>query len=90
MYEFATPRFVGKNGLIHRVLTFVKDEGGNLGSMATTLQSIINCKLINILQMYEGICFGHVTSKACKYTTNHDKVSIGLFLVNVKGPLIGL
>jgi hypothetical protein len=49
-------------GLIHCVLTFVKDEGRDLGSMATTLQSIINCKLINILQVYEGICFGHVMS----------------------------
>ncbi len=86
MFDFATPRFVGKIGLIHRVLTFVKDEGENLGSMATTLQSIINCKLINILQVYEGICFGHVMSKACKYATNDDKVSIGLFFVSVKSP----
>jgi hypothetical protein len=75
-----------KIGLIHCVLTFVKDEGGNLGSMAMTLQSIINCKLIKILEVYEGICFGHVTSKTCKYATNDDKVSIGLFLVSVKGP----
>jgi hypothetical protein len=30
-----------KIGLIHHVLTFVKDEGGNLGSMATTLQYVI-------------------------------------------------
>jgi hypothetical protein len=37
MYDFVTPRFVRKIGLVHRVLTFVKDEGRNLGPMATTL-----------------------------------------------------
>jgi len=52
-------------GLIHRVLAFVKDEGGNLGFMATTLQSIIDCRLLEILQVYKGTCFGHVMSKAC-------------------------
>ncbi len=54
-----------KIGLIHRVLAFVQDEGGNLGSMAMTLQSIIDCKLLKILQVYEGTCFGHVMSKVC-------------------------
>jgi hypothetical protein len=28
---------LGKFGLIHHVLAFVKDEGNNLGFMATTL-----------------------------------------------------
>jgi hypothetical protein len=54
-----------KFGLIHRVLAFVKDEGRNLGSMAMTLQSIVNCKPLNILRVYKGICFRHVMSKAC-------------------------
>ncbi len=28
--------------------------------------------------MHEGICFGHVMSKACQYATNDDKVSMGV------------
>jgi hypothetical protein len=34
-----------KIGLIYCVINFVKNEGNNLGTMATTLQSIIDCEL---------------------------------------------
>ncbi len=61
-----------KFGLIHCVLTFVKDEGKNLGSMAMALQSIVDCKLLKISWVYKGTCFGHVMSKVCHYTTNDD------------------
>jgi hypothetical protein len=50
-------------GLIHRVIIFVKDEDNNLRTMATTLHSIIDCELLKLLQVYEGICFGHVMFK---------------------------
>jgi hypothetical protein len=33
-----------KYGLIYCVIDFVKDEGNNLGTMATTLQYIIDCE----------------------------------------------
>jgi hypothetical protein len=33
--------------------------------MATTLRSIVDCELLNLIQVYEGICFGHVLFKAC-------------------------
>jgi len=54
-----------KFGLIHHVFAFVKDEGRNLGSMAMTLQSIVNYKPLNILRVYKGIGFRHVMSKTC-------------------------
>jgi hypothetical protein len=66
------------------VIVFVKDEGNNLGTMATTLQSIINYELLNLLWVYEGTCFGHVMFKLCQYVLNDDKVSMGLILVNGK------
>jgi hypothetical protein len=66
------------------VIAFVKHEGDNLGTMATTLQSIINCEPLKLLWVYKGICFGHVMFKTCQYATNDDKVSVGLTLVNVK------
>jgi hypothetical protein len=53
--------------LIHQVLTFVKDEGNNLASMATTLCSIVDCELLNLPQVYEGICFGHMFFKTIFY-----------------------
>ncbi len=33
-----------KNGLLYCVIDFVKDEGNNLGTMVTTIQSIIDCE----------------------------------------------
>jgi hypothetical protein len=77
-------------GLIHWVIAFVKHEGNNLGTMATTLQLIINCELLKLLRVYEGTCFGHVMSKMCQYAMNVDKVLVGLTLVNVKDVQIGL
>jgi hypothetical protein len=44
---------------------FVKVEGKNLGSMATTLRSIVDCKSMKILHVYEATCFKHAMSKAC-------------------------
>jgi hypothetical protein len=73
-----------KFGLIHQILTFVKDEGNNLASMATTWHSIIDCELLNLPQVYEGICFSHVLSKTCQYSMNDNKVSMGLRQVSVK------
>ncbi len=79
-----------KFGFIHQVLTFVKDEGDNLASMATTLGSIVDCELLNLIQVYEGICFGHVLSKTCQCSMNDDKVSMGIRQVNVKDVRVGL
>jgi hypothetical protein len=73
-----------KFGLIHQIVAFVKDEGSNLASMATTWHSIIDCELLNLPQVYEGICFGHVLSKACQYSMNDDKVSMELRQVSLK------
>ncbi len=54
-----------KFGLIHYVIAFVKVEGRNLGSMAMTLQFIVDYKPLNILQVYKGICFRHVMFTIC-------------------------
>ncbi len=47
-----------KIGLIHCVIAFVKDEGSNLGTMATTLESIVDCEPLKFFWVYEGFCFG--------------------------------
>jgi len=38
--------------LIHHVISFVKDEGVNLGSMAITLQFVIDYEPLKLLQVY--------------------------------------
>ncbi len=66
------------------MISFMKVEGVNLGSMAITLQFVIDFKPLKLLQVYEGTWFGHVMSKMCYYATNDEKVFMGLILVNVK------
>ncbi len=51
--------------LIHHVISFMKVEGVNLGSMAITLQFVIDFKPLKLLQVYEGNCFGHAMFKTC-------------------------
>jgi hypothetical protein len=70
--------------LIHHVITFVKNEGNKLETMATTLN------LWNIFQVYENICFGHVMFKICQYVTNVNKVDVGLNLVYLKDVQVDL
>jgi hypothetical protein len=57
---------LSKFKLVHRVIAFVKDEGNNLTSMASTLCSIIDYQPLRLFNVYEGICFGHVMYKACQ------------------------
>lgn len=58
--------------------------------MATTLWSIIDCELLKLLQLYEGISFGHVMFKPCQYATNDNKVSMGCTPMTMKNAQIDL
>jgi hypothetical protein len=52
-----------KFGFTSNILCYVKDEGTNLGTMTTTLKSIISCKALNLFAPFDGAGFGHVMSK---------------------------
>jgi hypothetical protein len=54
-----------KYDLMHHMITFVKDEGNNFMFMAPTLCSIVDCHLLKLQRVYEGMCFGQIMSKAC-------------------------
>ncbi len=69
---------------MHYMITFVKDEGNNLISMAITSRSIVDYCPLKLQWVYEGMCFGHIMSKACQYATNDEKVTAGLKQINVK------
>jgi hypothetical protein len=47
-------------GLMHRVITFMKNQSKNLIAMVLALHSIINCEPLKLIKVYEGMCFGHV------------------------------
>jgi hypothetical protein len=42
---------------MHHVITFVKDEGNNLTTMAFALRSIIDYQPLRLIKVYEGMCF---------------------------------
>jgi hypothetical protein len=60
------------------MIKFVKDEGIDLMSMATTLCFVVDCCLLKLQQVYESTCFGHIMSKACQYATNDEKVTTSM------------
>jgi hypothetical protein len=41
----------------------VKDKGLKLITMIVDLKLIVNCKNLGVVEIFEGICFGHVFSK---------------------------
>jgi hypothetical protein len=49
---------LSKFGLMHHVITFVKDEGNNLSTMAIALCFIMICKLLKFNHVYEGTYLG--------------------------------
>ncbi len=59
-----------KHGFNAQVITYVKDEGGNLSTMTTTLTSVVSCEVLGLATPFVGACWGHVMSKCCQYATN--------------------
>jgi hypothetical protein len=60
--------------LRRKIITYVKDEGFNLNTLTTTLKLIVSCDMLGLEESFQGICFGHASSKACQYVTTEEKV----------------
>ncbi len=73
-----------KFGFTPKILCYVKYEGTNLGTMITTLKSIISCEALNLLAPFDGACFGYAMNKVAQYVINDDKVSKDFGFVSVK------
>jgi len=71
--------------LTNKIITYVKDEGGNSNTLIVALTSIVNCDWLQLDTPYLRTCFGHVMSKACQYAINHDQVCNGIHELNLKG-----
>ncbi len=74
-----------KFNLINKIITYVKDERGNLSTLVATLTIVVDCVPLQIDTPYLRTCFKHVMSKAWQYATNHDHVCLGTKEVNLKG-----
>ncbi len=70
--------------LRRKIITYVKDEGFNLNTLTTTLKLIVSCDMLGLEESFQGICFGHASSKACQYVTTEEKVCKDLRYVSNK------
>jgi len=48
----------------------VKDEGGNLSTLARTFNFVVSCAPLALVVPWQGSCFGHAFNKACQDATN--------------------
>jgi hypothetical protein len=63
-----------KYSLRKKIIAYVKNDGSNFNAMIIALKVVINCKSFGLEENFQGICFGHVFSKACQYGTVEEKV----------------
>jgi hypothetical protein len=48
---------------------YVKDEGSNFNGMTIALKLVVSYEFLRLESSFQGTCFGHVFSKACRYGT---------------------
>ncbi len=56
--------------LLDTVVAYVKDEGGNLSTLAKAFTFVVTCMPFALATPWQGSCFGHGFSKACQYACN--------------------
>jgi len=57
----------------------------NLNAMIVIAsKSIVKCQVLGLNENFQGICFGHVVSKACQYPTINEKVCKKFTFISIK------
>jgi hypothetical protein len=56
-------KLLDQYGLRNKIITYVKDEGSNLYSMAIVLKFVVKCEVLGLDESFQSSCFGHVLSK---------------------------
>jgi hypothetical protein len=75
---------LAKHGFITWVITYVKDEGGNLSTMTTALTSMVPCQALGLTTPFVGACWGQAMFKCCQYAIDGNKVSSRLIVSTKK------
>jgi hypothetical protein len=71
--------------LLEKWVAYVKDEGGNLSTLARAFTFVVSCTPLALSVPWQGSCFGHVFNKACQYACNDTNVCVGFCEVSLKG-----
>jgi len=69
-----------KFSFTQKILVYVKDEGSNLQTCASALNSIILCASLAMMEPLNGSCFGHALSKVSHYAIINEEVAHGFVL----------
>ncbi len=77
-------KLLDKYGLREKIIVYIKDEGSNLNAMIGALKSIVNYEYLGLEDNFQGICFGHMFSKACQYGIAKEKIYKSLKYVSIK------
>jgi len=72
------------SNLLDKIIAYVKDEGGNLSTLARALSYVVSCAPMALAAPWQGSCFGHAFNKACQYVTNDANVFSSFWEVNLK------
>jgi uncharacterized membrane protein YccF (DUF307 family) len=70
--------------LLDKIIAYVKNEGGNLSTLAWTLTFIVSCTLLASVAPWQRSCFGHASSKTCQYATNDATICSSFQELNLK------
>jgi hypothetical protein len=64
--------------VIKKKVAYVKGEGSNLNTLASTLLQVVNYELLQLTFPYASACFGHAMIKTCQYDISNDKICLGM------------
>jgi hypothetical protein len=71
--------------LLEKWVTYVKDKGGNLSTLAQALTFVVSCTPLALSVPWQGFCFGHAFNKTCQYACNDTNVCVSFRQANLKG-----
>ncbi len=76
--------------LLDKLITYVKDEKGNLSTVARTLSSVVSYVPLKFATPQQGSCFGHVFNKTCQYVCNDATICLTFWEVNLEATHLAL
>jgi uncharacterized membrane protein YccF (DUF307 family) len=65
--------------LLDKLIVYMKDEGGNLSTLAWAFTSMVKCVSLALTIPWQGSCFEHVLNKAHPYAYNDTNLLVLIF-----------
>jgi hypothetical protein len=72
------------HNLLDKLITYMKDEGGNMSTLAKSLSFVVSCAPLKLVALWQGSCFGHAFSKTCQYACNGATICFCFWEISLK------